>query len=160
MKHFRLEPGTPCHVRTSGDIAWTPHVLKRRLFFVSHGTADGEWTFEYGRYEIRVRSELVQGAAVLVSDPPPAAPAVAGGAVPEGHVLLTRENLRGIASGGGGFTREQLGILGVSWPPAKGWLSQRVGTTMPAATYARLLLLKGIGKKERKQRVRGGAPRA
>ena len=37
--------------------------------------------------------------------------------------LLSREEVEAARSPKGGFTRAQLAVWGVAWPPAKGWLS-------------------------------------
>lgn len=35
---------------------------------------------------------------------------------------------------GGGWTREQLAVLGVSWPPKSGWKDRVIGTQIPYET--------------------------
>src|SRR5262245_40113153 len=44
-------------------------------------------------------------------------------------VLLTRGVLNKL-KGQGGFTKRQLSILGVAWPPKKGWLKRMVGKSI------------------------------
>lgn len=157
MKHYRLDKGVPCHVRKVGTFDWMPHTTSKRLFFVEF-TADGpDRVFVHEGWEIRVRADLLSGAATA---PPSAAPQPTAPTpqVPEGHMVLTSENLHALASGGNGFTSEQMRILGVTWPPPKGWLKKRIGTTLPIATYEHLLSLKGMGKKKRKQMGRDATP--
>lgn len=46
-----------------------------------------------------------------------------------------------------GHTRKQLELLGVSWPPEKGWLTRLIGTEIPAARYAQFVALSRAGKR-------------
>lgn len=57
-------------------------------------------------------------------------------------MILTREAIHAAASQGGGWSRAQLSLLGVSWPPQRGWLSRLIGTAIPDGTYAQFLALK------------------
>ena len=43
-------------------------------------------------------------------------------------VCLSEEDFDSAISSRGGFSREQLGILGVSFPPKKGWKKKLVGS--------------------------------
>jgi len=40
----------------------------------------------------------------------------------------------------GGWTRAQLALLGVTWPPLKGWLSALIGTELAKADYLAFLM--------------------
>lgn len=42
------------------------------------------------------------------------------------NALLTDTLISEVATDRGGWTREQLGIMGISWPPPKGWRKQLV----------------------------------
>jgi hypothetical protein len=64
-------------------------------------------------------------------------------------VTLTENLIRAMATNGCGFTREQMDILGVGWPPPKGWIKRLIGTAIPEDTYSRLLAMKGKGRKWR-----------
>ena len=44
--------------------------------------------------------------------------------------VVTSEWVHENATRRGGWTADQLAVLGVAWPPAKGWLSRLVGTTI------------------------------
>lgn len=43
-------------------------------------------------------------------------------------MVITREWIGQHATGEAGWTRKQLAVLGVSWPPMKGWRSRLIGT--------------------------------
>lgn len=54
------------------------------------------------------------------------------GAFAEGGIMrLTRELLHSVATNRNGFNRHQLRILGLNWPPPKGWLSKLCGKEVP-----------------------------
>ncbi len=46
-------------------------------------------------------------------------------------MLVTDALIDAGRSGSGGWTKEQLALLGVCWPPSKGWRSRVVGTEIP-----------------------------
>jgi hypothetical protein len=46
-------------------------------------------------------------------------------------VKLTHTHIEQAKSASGGWTKEQLRLIGVSWPPAKGWRLQVVGRELP-----------------------------
>jgi hypothetical protein len=52
-------------------------------------------------------------------------------------VTLTAELIHSASShpSGDGFTKEQLAVLGISWPPSKGWLSALIGQTIPLEKF-------------------------
>lgn len=62
---------------------------------------------------------------------------------------LTRENLH--PHNHCGHTRKQLELLGVAWPPEKGWLSKLIGSTIPDERYAQFVALSKAGKKKAKE---------
>lgn len=64
---------------------------------------------------------------------------------------LTREILHSAGTSNCGFNREQLYLLGVDWPPVKGWLSGLVGREVSDETWQMVLQLKSI--RNRKQRA-------
>jgi hypothetical protein len=47
---------------------------------------------------------------------------------------ITNEWLEQWKTPGGGYTRKQLELLGVSWPPAKGWKKSVVGAELADET--------------------------
>ena len=59
---------------------------------------------------------------------------------------LTREILHSAAPGG--FNHEQIRLLGVPIPEKKGWLLTLVGKEISDDTWAKVVRLNGVGKKE------------
>ena len=68
-------------------------------------------------------------------------------------MILTRENIHDGASSECGWNKEQLSILGVKWPPKKGWLSKLIGRTISDADYAKFLALRGVRKKKQRAAI-------
>ena len=64
------------------------------------------------------------------------------------NVVLTRVLLHSAASGNCGWNREQLAVLGVPWPPPKGWLSALVGCTVSVDVWNRFVALRGAKRKD------------
>lgn len=62
---------------------------------------------------------------------------------------LTRENLHPKGFVHQGYNRDQLAVLGVSWPARKGWLSKLVGTEIPDERYELFLTLGDLPRKDR-----------
>lgn len=58
-------------------------------------------------------------------------------------ITLTSELLHSAASANRGWNRKQLAVLGVSWPPQKGWLSALVGRTVSAGVWEQFVALRG-----------------
>lgn len=56
---------------------------------------------------------------------------------------------KGIADG---VTKDQLMVLGISWPPRKGWKKRLIGTEIDELAYARFLSLKKTKQQKRKKR--------
>ncbi len=73
---------------------------------------------------------------------------------------LTSEILHSAGSyGGNGFNKAQLSLLGVEWPPKKGWLIGLIGTEFDEARWATVLRLSGVRlKKERAKIMREIVP--
>lgn len=68
-------------------------------------------------------------------------------------MILTRENIHAGASEQGGWTKQQLALLGVPTPPQKGWLTRLIGRHIDARTYREFMALKGssrAGKRPKK----------
>lgn len=62
-------------------------------------------------------------------------------------VTLTRQMIHSAGSyGGDGFNRAQLDLLNVNWPPKQGWVGWLDGQEIPAATWAKVMALKGQAK--------------
>lgn len=58
-------------------------------------------------------------------------------------MILTHEILENSRSPRGGWNRKQLELLGVAWPPVKGWKRKLIGTDMDDAKFAELMKLSG-----------------
>lgn len=43
----------------------------------------------------------------------------------------------------GGFTRAQLNLLGVGWPPVRGWKTSLIGAEITGELYEKILTAKG-----------------
>lgn len=88
--------------------------------------------------------------AVVVSDSPPALPPAA-----PGMIRLTHENLHALSGSAlaSGFTRKQLELLGVSWPPPKGWLAYLIGREISQSVYEEAK--EAIAAKWKRQRDQG-----
>ena len=50
-------------------------------------------------------------------------------------VLLTKQMIESGISSRGGYNKKQLAILGIDWPPYKGWKSALVGTMISLKQY-------------------------
>ncbi len=59
-----------------------------------------------------------------------------------GMVRITNRLIKDGASMNGGWSEEQLALLGVSWPPKKGWKGRIIGRWISAEQAARFLWLK------------------
>ncbi len=57
-------------------------------------------------------------------------------------VVLTREMIEAGISSKGGYNKKQLFILGVEWPPSKGWKSQLIGSSIDKNIYDQFLKAK------------------
>ena len=53
-------------------------------------------------------------------------------------ITLTHELIESFATAKIGWTKSQLAMLGVAWPPARGWKAALVGTMIPLATLEEL----------------------
>ena len=56
-----------------------------------------------------------------------------------GKVLLTKQMIEEGLSSKGGYNKKQLKILGVEWPPQKGWKSALIGTMISQKQYQNFL---------------------
>jgi len=64
---------------------------------------------------------------------------------------LTFDNLHSAGRGGVGFNWHQLRVLGVGWPPPRGWLQNLIGTEIDDRKWEVVMALKGVPKKVRNQ---------
>jgi len=58
-------------------------------------------------------------------------------------VVVSADLLEAGMSAKGGWSKAQLELLGVAWPPAKGWKQAILGTTIPAASAEAFVRLVG-----------------
>ena len=61
-----------------------------------------------------------------------------------GKILLTKQLIEDGLSPKGGYNRKQLAILGVDWPPQKGWKNALIGTLVTQKQYQDFLNAKEI----------------
>ena len=61
------------------------------------------------------------------------------------YVTVNKELLALAATTTGGYTRKQLGALGVSWPPPKGWKRRAVGRKISLSGFDVLMSDAGHG---------------
>jgi len=74
-------------------------------------------------------------------------------------MTLTYEILHSAGSyGGNGFNNAQLALLGVSWPPPKGWLRELAGTEIDGATWAKVMELRGVRRKQQRNAILADLP--
>lgn len=66
---------------------------------------------------------------------------------------LTREIIHSAGTLGMGFNRHQLALLGVKWPPKKGWLSRLVGTEVSDDVWEKVMRLKSVRRKHERLRA-------
>ena len=57
-------------------------------------------------------------------------------------MLLTRDFLKSNCTSKGGYTKYQLELIGVSWPPAKGWPKQVIGKEISEETAQKFVAAK------------------
>ena len=55
------------------------------------------------------------------------------------QVLLTKWMIENGLSSNGGFNKKQLEILGIEWPPQKGWKTSVIGQTVTKEDYQQFL---------------------
>jgi hypothetical protein len=65
------------------------------------------------------------------------------------NMILTREIIHEAGNGvsSSGFNRQQLQLLGIAWPPQRGWLRELIGTEIDEAKWAKVVQLRGINRK-------------
>lgn len=71
----------------------------------------------------------------------------------EGSPLkVSKEFMQLAASGEGGWNKAQLALLGVSWPPQKGWMTKIIGLDVPEDVWAKVLQLRGNAGRVRQRK--------
>lgn len=71
-------------------------------------------------------------------------------------MIVTHEFILAGMSGNGGWSRAQLELLGIQWPPVQGWKWRAIGTVIPDSDADLFLALKGKKKAEIKRQMREG----
>lgn len=61
-------------------------------------------------------------------------------------VTITDDFIERGKSVAGGFSKAQLALLGVAWPPVSGWKAEIVGKRLASDAAARFLADRGTGK--------------
>ena len=55
---------------------------------------------------------------------------------------VTKEVIKSLETGNGGFNKKTLSLFGVKWPPKKGWQKKILGKEIDPYKYNELLSLK------------------
>lgn len=63
--------------------------------------------------------------------------------MPSKPVPVTAQLIEAGKSVKGGWSQAQLAILGIAWPPPKGWIQQVIGRTIPKWDADRFVALRG-----------------
>jgi len=53
-------------------------------------------------------------------------------------MIITNELIEQLKTAAGGWTKESLALMGVDWPPQKGWKERIIGNEMDERTFAQL----------------------
>lgn len=64
---------------------------------------------------------------------------------------ITQELIESGQSGNGGWTREQLELIGVQWPPKHGWRQRVQGMEIPEADAQKFVAMRGMTLKRQKR---------
>lgn len=72
--------------------------------------------------------------------------------------ILTNDHITAAASDAGGWSRSQLALIGVPWPPQQGWRTRAVGKTIPEGDLRAFLALRDARRKTKRKRT-GGSDR-
>lgn len=67
---------------------------------------------------------------------------------PDDMITLTAESIHAAATNNGGWTRAQLSVIGIKWPPRHGWISDVVGTRISMRRYKDFVEAKHIKAKK------------
>lgn len=73
-------------------------------------------------------------------------------------MLVTIELIESGCSGAGGWNQHQLKLIGVDWPPMKGWKNRAVGMEISEEDAALFVSIKGMKRGKRKQ-ILGPVPK-
>lgn len=64
-------------------------------------------------------------------------------------VKITRELIHGAATQYGAWTRAQLDVLGVAWPPKQGWQNRLIGMEVEDSVWAQFVANREVRKSRR-----------
>lgn len=64
---------------------------------------------------------------------------------------ITEQNIHSVGTNGIGFNFHQLYVLGVKWPPSKGWIRELVGKEISDYAWELVVKLKDKGRNERRE---------
>lgn len=59
------------------------------------------------------------------------------------QTVVTDEILESAKSSKGGYSKKQLALLGVDWPPKTGWKKAMLGKSLPSSTVAQFVAMSG-----------------
>ncbi len=68
---------------------------------------------------------------------------------------LTHSLIHSAGRSGVGFNYHQLKVLGIHWPPKKGWLSSLIGKDISDEQWKLIVAMKGKGRNERRRILDG-----
>lgn len=71
---------------------------------------------------------------------------------------VTAEFFAAGESAAGGYTRQQVQLLGLNWPPPKGWKKAVIGSVISDESAAEFLQLAGTGSRKTKSEARNAEP--
>lgn len=66
-------------------------------------------------------------------------------------IILSHRCIHEAASDKGGWNKAQLALLGIEWPPVRGWLYSLVGKEISDQTWGQVMALRGVKPKEQRK---------
>lgn len=76
----------------------------------------------------------------------------------EETIILTKELIKAARTTNGGLTKKQLAVIGVPWPPPKGWQESKIGTMITKEQLKRFQTIEYATKKKRKRKSHSTLP--
>lgn len=70
-------------------------------------------------------------------------------------LIITNDLIEAGKSDAGGWTRQQIESLGISWPPREGWKTRLIGTVIEKSRLEKFMSLKNTSKKMRSREANG-----
>lgn len=59
-------------------------------------------------------------------------------------MVLTKKDIENLQTGNGGYNKKTLALLGLKWPPKKGWKNKVIGKEVDDKKYFELLNSKSL----------------